>query len=198
LVEALRQGNLEEARRIVRSGAKLDVVDNYGDTPLFQAIRSGYSDFAEELLSTGADPEFTSGGGTALMVAAWYRDLRIARILLDRGVSVNAADAKGQTALMNASQTCLDGKMVQLLLDAGADTNAKTVDGFTALMSAASAGNALAAEKLLKAGADPRVKNKYGSTAEDEACDRGEKGHAQVCALLREALRRREADRKSR
>lgn len=191
LIEALREGNLTEARRIVRSGAKLDILDNYGDTPLFHAIRSGYTDFAEELLSAGADPKFTSGGGTSLMVAAWYCDLRIARELLERGVAVDAADVKGQTALMHASQTCLDGKMVQLLLDAAADPKAKTADGSTALMSAASTGNALAAEKLLKAGADPAVKDKYGHTAEDNACDRGERGHAQVCALLHEALRTR-------
>ena len=77
--------------------------------------------------------------------------------------------------------------MVQLLLDAGADPNAKNKPGVTSLMSAAHGGNRLAAEELLKAGADPKVKDKYGHTAEDEACGRGEKGHAQVCDVLRDA-----------
>ena len=141
-------------------------------------------------MTAGADPKFTgSGGDTALMAAAWQRDLRMVRELPDRGVSVNATDVHGETALMSASQTCLDGKIVQLLLNAGADPNVKSTDGFTALMSAAGAGNEIAAEKLLKAGADPTAKNKYGKTAQDEACGRGEKGHARVCALVQEALR---------
>lgn len=80
---------------------------------------------------------------------------------------------------------------MQVLLDAGADPSIKALDGFTALISAARSGDALAAEKLLKVGADPTVKDKYGNTAESEACDRGEKGHAQVCALVHEALRRK-------
>jgi len=188
LIQALREGDLDEAHRLLRSGAKPNVIDNYGDTPLLQAIRGGYTDFAEELLSSGADPKFPDGNGTALIVAAWYRDLRIAKILVGRGVSVNAANSKGETALMSASQTCPDGKMVQFLLDMGANPNAKSDSEYTALMSAASAGNVIAAEKLLKAGGDPRVKNKRGETAEDEACSRSDKDHIQVCTLLRDVV----------
>src|SRR5213593_4323974 len=92
LIEALRQGDLQEARKILHSGTKLNVRDNYGDTPLEQAIRSRFTDFAEELLSAGADPMFTDvGRGTSLMVAASMCDLEIARKLLDRGVPVSAS-----------------------------------------------------------------------------------------------------------
>ncbi len=73
-----------------------------------------------------------------------------------------------------------------MLLTAGADPNAKENDGATALMAADD--NPLVVEKLLAAGADPSVKDKYGDTAESESCDRGEKGHAEVCALVRQAL----------
>ena len=52
-------------------------------------------------------------------------------------------------------------------------------------------GDALGAEELLKAGADPTVKDDYGNTAESESCDRGEKGHFRVCELVREALHKR-------
>jgi ankyrin repeat protein len=111
--------------------------------------------------------------------------------LLEVGAHINAANEKGETALMAASQTCLDGKIVQVLLDAGADPNAKTTKGGgTALMIAAYSGNELAARELLKAGADLLIKDKVGRTAEDDACGRGEKGHARVCALLREALKK--------
>jgi hypothetical protein len=72
------------------------------------------------------------------------------------------------------------------LIDAGADPKAKVNEG--ALMAAA--GNPLVAEKLLTAGADPTFKNKHGNTVESESCDRGEKGHYEVCQLVREALRK--------
>jgi ankyrin repeat protein len=49
-------------------------------------------------------------------------------------------------------------------------------------------GDAAGAERLLKAGADPTFKDKYGNTPESQACDRGEKGHSQVCTLVRQAL----------
>jgi ankyrin repeat protein len=76
--------------------------------------------------------------------------------------------------------------MVQLLIDAGADPKAKVNEG--ALMAAV--GNPRVVQKLLAAGADPTFKDKYGNTAESESCDRGEKGHYEVCQLVREALRK--------
>lgn len=192
LIQAIWQGNLDEARKVLRAGTKLNVSDNNGDTPLGVAIRKGYTDFAEELLSAGADPKFAGpSGDTALMGAAWQNNLGLARELLDRGASVNAANAKGVTALMHASYTCLDGKMVQLLVDAGADPNAQTSDGLTPIMHAAYGGNASAAEILIKAGADVTAKDKHGHTAEVEACGSGEKGHAKVCDLLRKTLAKR-------
>ena len=187
LIQALRMGDLNNAQKLVHSGAKLNVVDNHGDTPLLQAIRGGYTDFAEELLSSGANPKFPDGSSASLVMAAWFCDLRIAQKLVDQGVPINGGDADGQTALISASWQCQDGKMVRFLLDVGADPNAKDRNGFTALMSAATSGNAIAAEKLLKAGADPTPSNKYGITAEAETCGKVDKGHADVCALLQKA-----------
>jgi ankyrin repeat protein len=190
LAEATREGDLEEARRILRSGPNLNILDEYRIPPLFHAIEGGSVDIVSDLLAAGADPKFTApGGDTALMMAAWSNKLTIAKALLDHGALVNAANSSGETALISASQTCPDGKMVQLLLSAGADPNAKGNDGGTALRAAA--GNPLVIEKLLAAGADPTVKDKYGNTVESESCERGEKGHAQVCALVRHALEKK-------
>lgn len=187
LAEAIRDGNLEEARKLVRSGAKINVWNEHRSLPLIEAVRLGRTSFAKELLTDGADPNVVgSEGDTAPGQAAWYCNLTIARDLLSRGARVNASDVNGQTPLISAAQTCPDGQMVKLLLDAGADPNEKTAGNSTALMSAQ--GNPVNTAELLKAGADPTVQNRYGGTAESDNCERGGEGHAQACNLIREAL----------
>jgi ankyrin repeat protein len=129
-------------------------------------------------------------------MAAWNCKLEVAKTLLSHGALPNAANVHGENALIFASQTCVDGRMVQLLLDSGADPNAKTTNGVTSLMAAA--GNPLNAKALLTAGADPSMKNESGETVETESCERGEKGHYEVCQLVRESLRNAPAHSSSR
>jgi ankyrin repeat protein len=76
-----------------------------------------------------------------------------------------------------------------MLLDAGGDPNYRSPDDLTALMCAA--GKPQNADALLKAGADPTVTNNSGETAEGLNCDWGSPERAQVCSLIREALRRK-------
>jgi ankyrin repeat protein len=52
--------------------------------------------------------------------------------------------------------------MTELLLDFGANSNAESEGSFTALMSPAERGNPSAAEKLLRAGADPAIRTNTG------------------------------------
>lgn len=189
LIRAIVEGDWEQARAMIHSGEKLDVRDQCGVTPLLAAINGSDSEFANELLSAGADPKFPDGGAEALLAASYLCNLEVARELLKHGLSVNVANGNGETPLMEApSQRCKDGAMVQVLLDAGGDPNIRDRNGFNALLAAAMTGDASGAEKLLRAGADPIFKDKYGNTPESQACDRGEKGHAQVCVLVRQAL----------
>jgi ankyrin repeat protein len=195
LIQAIRDGELERARKMIDSGTKLNVSDECGAVPLLEAIRfsdqDGYTKFVLELLSAGADPTHPDGGAEALAGAAFMCNTTIARELLKRGVSVNAANRNGLTALMEApSQRCA-GAMVQLLLEAGADPNATDKKGFNALLAAAMTGDAAGAERLLKAGADPAFKTSSGMSAESESCGRGEQGHYRVCQLVTEALRKK-------
>lgn len=193
LAEAIRRGRVDEARKILRSGVKLNVWDEDRSLPLIQATRNHQAELVEELLAAGADPRLAGEGkDTALLQAAWNCDVRIAKALLEGGADVNATEVNAETALKFASQTCSDGEMVQLLIDAGADPKAQVNEG--ALMAAA--GNPRVVEKLLAAGADPTFKDKYGNTVESESCDRGEKGHYEVCQLVRQALQQRAAHSK--
>jgi ankyrin repeat protein len=187
LAEAIREGKVEEVRKLISAGAKLNVWDEYQSFPLSEASEVGNADLVEELLQAGANPNLVGPGrGTALQQAAWNCKLGVAKALLTHGAAVNAADVNGETPLMLSAQTCPDGEMTQTLLDAKAEPNAKTSDGGTALMAAAR--NPLVVEKLLRAGADPAAKNAYGNTAESDSCDRGAEGFYRVCQLVRKAL----------
>lgn len=70
---------------------------------------------------------------------------------------------------------------VRALLEAGADVNAADGDGITPLMAAAMSGCLPLAKFLLEAGANPRLCNKWGMTAQAIALWRG---HEALAALL--------------
>ena len=180
LALAIYQRDVAEIRRILHTDPKIR--ERYGSLLLFLAADMDSADFVHELLSSGADPKLTMpDGSTSLTKAAFNCKSEVAKSLLDGGAPPNSANA-----LTFASHNCADGKLVQLLLDAGADPKATVNEGALT----AAAGNPRVVEKLLAAGADPAFKDKYGNSVESESCDRGEKGHYEVCQLVREALRR--------
>jgi ankyrin repeat protein len=88
--------------------------------------------------------------------------------LLDAGAKVDAADRKGQTALMWAAA---DGHaaVAELLIGSGADVGARLKSGFTPMFFAAREGRVEVVRALLKAGVDAneaiRTEKKAGGTA---------------------------------
>ncbi len=134
LADAIGQGDIESIRKILRSGAAVNILDENRSLPLFEATSFAHADIVEELLAAGADPNLTLyDGSTALIAAAFSGNVKSAKLLLKHGATVNAANAAGETALIMAR----DGTMVQLLLDAGAGPNLRTKKGMTPLIGAA-------------------------------------------------------------
>ncbi len=93
-------------------------------------------------------------------------DVAQADHLLAGGADVNARDAYGATALMNAAHNG-NTEMVETLLAAGAEVDAKDELGWTALMKAChnadqNRGFPEIVTRLIAAGADPNVKITYG------------------------------------
>jgi len=145
---------------LIKSGAKPDLADREGRTPLdhatfykdaaairiLQAAGAKPGDAALDTAARNGDvktltilaPNFdatNSAGGRLLHVAVgmWCDDnSEMVRFLLAAGADPNVADEKGRRPLHDAAQYC-HPDAVQLLLDAKADFRATDNDGRTAL-----------------------------------------------------------------
>jgi ankyrin repeat protein len=63
LHDAAWRGDVEEIRRIVRSGADIDWRDSIGETALFGAAAWGHVDAVKLLLELGAEPNLQEATG---------------------------------------------------------------------------------------------------------------------------------------
>jgi cytohesin len=150
---------------LLDKGAKPDVPDNEGSTPLLRMVTNGNRDLAELLLNKGASINARDRSGrTALGLAIGNGNGNAAEmiaLLLSKGADIKARDAEGRSPLHNA--VLRGGNHVKLLLEKGADINARTVTGDTPLHLAAASPSAVI-DVLLDAGADAQVVNKRGDT----------------------------------
>lgn len=104
-----------------------------------------------------------SKGRTTLMWAASRGQVGIAKVLIRRGVDVNARDHSGHTALM---WSVGHRPSIELLLRSGADVNAKSDSGTTVLHTVTffHLKDRDVILRLLNLGADPNVSDLYGET----------------------------------
>ena len=111
-------------------------------------------------------------GQTLLHKAAYMGVEDALRALIEKGADVNAKDKWGDTPLHSAAIKGSEGagpafsKVVNVLIEKGATVNARNKEGETPLHKAAS-GYKEVVEALLKADADPRIKDTHGKTAAD-------------------------------
>ncbi|XP_013411682.1 uncharacterized protein LOC106174599 isoform X2 [Lingula anatina] len=108
-------------------------------------------------------------GYTPLIIAVLNGNHEISASLIRHGADINGQDFKGNTALHMAT---FNGRsdLVDMLLAAGAKVNKLNLDGNTPLHIACQAftqGKLMLILKMLKAGANPVIKNKAGDTALD-------------------------------
>lgn len=147
--------------------------------------------FAEALAPRIAEP------GTPLVQEERRRarKLKIAYMLLDKGIDVHATDRYGSTALHHAAGAYYpEAEVLRLLrhvLALSPDLNAQTTGGVTALFLAAEKGQTEVVRLLLAAGADPSLASTRGATPISIAKERG---HAQVQKLLEERMALRQTN----
>ena len=121
--------------KLIKEGANVNQIDEYGTTPLMNACRWGQLPMVKLLLANGAkvDEPKSPMGRTPLMVAcAYYAGLDIISLLVDNGAKINAKATDGTTPLMLAAGNA-KLNVVQYLLTKGATAKTKDSKGKTAL-----------------------------------------------------------------
>jgi ankyrin repeat protein len=120
LRDAISNGDLDEARKLLDDGVDVNAGDKDGMTPLHSAVWEGNSEMAALLLARGAKVNARAEGGyTPLHTAALRGNSEMAAFLLDNGADVNARSDKGGTPLLQASLQISNAETAELLRQRG-------------------------------------------------------------------------------
>ena len=89
LMFAVRAGDLASAEMLVAAGADVNIESAYGISATALAAHSNHANLVELLLASGADPNASEGGYTALHAAILRGNERAVRALLVHGADAN-------------------------------------------------------------------------------------------------------------
>jgi ankyrin repeat protein len=167
LLFAARQGCLDCARILLKSGAEINAADPNNISPVLMAVINGHYDFAAFLLDQGADPNIADETGrTALYAAVDMHTMPASNRPSPNEVDNSLTSMDLIQALMaHGANVNVQLKKIQpyrTKLDRGDDTMLGT--GTTPLLRAAKAGDAGAMQALLAKGADPKIPTRFGIT----------------------------------
>jgi len=168
LIHCIRTGDKQMVNHLLQAGAKVDVTDATGATPLMWAATASTSAMlVQMLLEKKADVNTVSmrQHETALMWAVKKCNTLEVKQLLAANAEVDARNTREETALMIAADHGF-APPIQALVTAKAGLENKNKYGSTALMSAAYKGRTHAVEVLLASGAyTETTHSRFGSTA---------------------------------
>jgi ankyrin repeat protein len=193
LVSMLKTPDLTVVAELLHAGVDVNHADQAGLTVLAHVVQFGYIGFDDEglarsLLSWGATATHRTRAGVLqcvansladvaatrknqpLLIAARHGEVANVRAALAAGADVNWRDDNEMTALMYATRYG-QAEVVDVLVSSGADVN--LLQGqrrHTALHHAIVQRNPMMVQKLLLAGADPRLSDRFGRQPLYVAC----------------------------
>jgi ankyrin repeat protein len=161
MVRVASAGDIDRVRAMLAEGIGPDARDEAGQTALAGAVRSGHVAVARLLLSRGADPDRRGLHGLSPLTLATMRDHgELAALLLRHRADPDRRDSTGHTPLSLAAHLDRPAVIRPLAL-AGADLQLASRFG-PPLVICAEADAARTCTELLRAGADPEVRDDNG------------------------------------
>lgn len=176
LIKAVKDEDIELVQQLLERGADVNFQEEWGWSPLHNAVQVDREDIVDLLLSHGAEPCLRKkNGATPFIIAGIVGNVKLLKLLLPKVADVNECDVNGFTAFMEAA---VYGKVeaLRFLYSNGAEVNLhrKTMEdqerikkgGATALMDAARKGHVDVVEILLhEMGADVNAQDNRGRNA---------------------------------
>ncbi len=105
LMRAVRDGELNKVKGLLKQGVDLEARDSWGWTALIYAAVRGGERAVKTLLDKGANVNAQSNQGlTPLMAAARSQRDKIVKLLIARGADIHARDRNSNTALAFAAR----------------------------------------------------------------------------------------------
>uniref|UniRef100_A0A8U7MRV7 Oxysterol-binding protein n=1 Tax=Corvus moneduloides TaxID=1196302 RepID=A0A8U7MRV7_CORMO len=150
---------------LLKAGADVNVLNDMGDTPLHRAAFTGRKEVVMLLLQHNADASIVNGSGETAKEVTHDKDIRNMLEAVER-----TQERKLEELLLGAAREGETGKLTALLnKHKPPDINCTDQMGNTPLHCAAYRAHKHCALKLLKNGADPKIRNKNDQTPLDLA-----------------------------
>lgn len=153
MVTAIRNGDTDTIRELLRNGADVNGRDEDGNTPFILASLYASPQCMQLLFQKGADVNAANkDGATALIRAATSYEKT--RFLLTAGAKIHVRTSRfGNTPLLLAARRAGNSRTVQLLLLRGASATECNEAGVSPIQAAAASGDVQTVRMLLDAGA---------------------------------------------
>jgi Ankyrin repeats (3 copies)/SLBB domain len=163
----LKDRDIYKVEELLKQGVDINAPIGCGTyAPLDGAVSTENMEMLKFLLAHGAKPR-----GREMVEAAFIDNPKIAlnfvKMLLSTGVDPNATNNNGGTAISNAAYRGNHDLVVLLLAQPHINVDMPDGSGDTALMGAADHGSVDIENLLLKAGANPHLKDSWGQKATD-------------------------------
>ncbi|XP_042299341.1 oxysterol-binding protein-related protein 1-like isoform X3 [Sceloporus undulatus] len=153
-------GHTSVVKNLLEAGADVNVLNDMGDTPLHRAAFTGRKEVVLLLLESDADTSIVNGNGQTAKDVTHNKEIREMLEAVER-----TQERKLEELLLGAAREGEAGKLTALLNRSNPpDINCTDQMGNTPLHCAAYRAHKHCALKLLKCGADSKLKNKSGQT----------------------------------